>query len=115
MGKKKKRKQPVPKKKKKLSADAEKQKAIKKRLKQLKKDIMEKVQYIRENRDKIEHTIKQKIESVISLFNQYDKVLLLGGLGLRLIDSVDTLEKTFESSLYQKPTHHARGIILSIS
>ena len=105
MGKKKKRKQPVPKKKKKLSADAEKQKAIKKRLKQLKKDIMEKVQYIRENRYKIEHTIKQKIESVISLFNQYDKVLLLGGLGLRLIDSVDTLEKTFESSLYQKPTH----------
>lgn len=105
MGKKKKRQQPVPKKHKRLSADAEKQKAIKKQFKKLKNDMMGKVQFVREHRDKIEHTISQKIESAIVLFNQYDKVLLLGGLGLRLIDSVDTLEKTFESAYYQKPKH----------
>ena len=51
------------------------------------------------NKPQIQSDIKALIEEVISIFKAYDRVQLLGGLGLILIDNLPISDKLFEAQM----------------
>ena len=46
--------------------------------------------------------INALVEEAISIFKAYDRIQILGGLGLKLIDNLPTLEKLFEAQMSGK-------------
>ncbi len=52
------------------------------------------------NKPMIQSEINKRIDDVINIFNSYDRVQLLGGLGLRLLDNLPTPDKMFEAQMY---------------
>lgn len=76
MGKKK-RLQPRPKKKKVVFVSKQD------KLNLMKKNLALKIKYVLEHRNEINERISNKIGIVIGIFEKYDKILLLGGLGLK--------------------------------
>lgn len=77
MGKKK-RLQPRPKKKKVVFVSKQD------KLNLMKKNLTLKIKYVLEHRKEINERISNQIDIVIGIFEKYDKILLLGGLGLML-------------------------------
>lgn len=86
MGKKKKRIQPRPKKKKANRVSKEKT------LDAIRKTMADFFENVKENRPEVDMLIKEQIDNVIEYFQKYDKVLLLGGLGLKLIANTPNME-----------------------
>lgn len=89
MGKGKKRLQPRPKKKKRASVSK------RDKLAELQKRFAAKIKYVNEHRDEVDERINKQIATVISCFEKYDKILLLGGLGLKLISNTPNMENAF--------------------
>ena len=89
MGKNKKRSQPRPKKKKVVYVSKQE------KLDLLKKSLNAKIRYVQEHRDEVDGRISNQISTVISYFETYDKILLLGGLGLKLMNNTPSVESVF--------------------
>lgn len=89
MGKNKKRSQPRPKKKKSVYISKHD------KLDMVKKSLIAKINYVQEHRKEVNDRISNQIASVISYFEKYDKILLLGGFGLKLIKNTPNMESAF--------------------
>lgn len=99
MGKKK-RLQPRPKKKKVVFVSKQD------KLNLMKKDLTLKIKYVLEHRKEINERISNQIDIVIGIFEKYDKILLLGGLGLKLINNTPNMESAFFDVLQDISTHY---------
>lgn len=54
------------------------------------------------DKPKLVEGINALIEKVVSIFKEYDRIQILGGLGLKLIENLPTLEKMFEAQMNGK-------------
>lgn len=61
----------------------------------VKKELYEKVKYVQEHRNEVNARINEKISIATKYFETFDKILLLGGLGLRLINNTPNMESVF--------------------
>lgn len=62
-----------------------------------------KMQDMLKDKDYIKANMSKCINEIIECFKTYDSVMLLGGIGLRLLDNVPNLEKHFLSQLNGQP------------
>lgn len=62
-------------------------------------ELGHRVKYVQENRSEVEKCIREHIDLAISYFQKYDKILLLGGLGLKLIANTPNMETAFMEKL----------------
>ena len=101
MGKKKKRSQPRPKH---TSKRITKRKVCNpdKELERLRQTFIERIRYVQENRSTIDERTLEQVNVVVNYFEKYDKILLLGGLGLKLISNVPNTETAFMEILFHK-------------
>lgn len=105
MGKKKKRSQPRPKH---TSKRVSNRKACNhdKELEKLRQAFVESIKYVQENRSIVDERTLEQVDLVASYFEKYDKILLLGGLGLKLIANVPNTETAFMEILYHKKNQY---------
>lgn len=52
------------------------------------------------DKQRIKSEIQVRIEEIIKVFESYDRIQLLGGLGLKLIDNLPTIDKIFDAQMY---------------
>lgn len=105
MGKKKKRIQPHPKHNRKRTVKRKANRTDKVLL-EIRQTFLERIKYIQENRSEIDARFHEKIDLAISYFQKYDKILLLGGLGLKLIVNTPNMETAFEEKLFHKHNNY---------
>lgn len=105
MGKKKKRIQPHPKHNRKRTVKRKANRTDKVLL-EIRQTLLERIKYIQENRSEIDARFHEKIDLAISYFQKYDKILLLGGLGLKLIVNTPNTETAFEEKLFHKHNNY---------
>ena len=51
------------------------------------------------DKEQINQNMKKCIEAIIDCFRTYDTIMLLGGIGLRLLDNLPNIEKHFLSQM----------------
>lgn len=105
MGKKKKRIQPHPKHNRKKTVK-HKSDSTDRVLQELRQTFMERVRYVQENRSEIDARFYEKIDLAITYFKKYDKILLMGGLGLKLIANIPNMQTVFEEKLLRKHNNY---------
>ena len=52
------------------------------------------------DKPRIMSEIRSRIDEVIEIFESYDRIQLLGGIGLKLIDNLPTIDKVLDAQMY---------------
>ena len=52
------------------------------------------------DKTRIMSEIRSRIDKVIEIFESYDRIQLLGGIGLKLIDNLPTIDKVLDAQMY---------------
>lgn len=75
----------------------------------IKKELNTKIRYVQEHRDEVDGRISEQISTAINYFETYDKILLLGGLGLKLINNTPNMESAFYDVLQNSSRKYDDG------
>lgn len=62
-----------------------------------------KMQNILKDKKRIKANMSKCINEIIECFRTYDSVMLLGGIGLRLLDNTPNIEKHFLAQISKQP------------